>query len=359
MHKCNRDDCPPNVIKGPKIKCSKCKNECYLKCFGFDKADKIDGNETLKISLSNGASAYVYLTQLSLVCCSDTVPVADQKLFMPKMNKQRAQSKSRQTNESTESKIRNELTTIKNMLNSIRNSTDTNAADLLEIKSNTSEIIETVKQQSKPNNLEIRQKSTPSFSEMLKTNVQTPKPLKRLRRQLTETPNDKEMKKLPTPKKGTRDVTIGKPIAPRKMKPTFDKAVWVSGLHNETTVDEMINFVLSNTELNEKDQFECHKLVKKEADISKLSFVSFKISVNNEHFDMLMDPDTWPRSVSVREFRLKTTLGDFMPILNPQVNRESQKEKKLRLGEKNQTPSMNQSNNERMDMDVIEIEHDQ
>lgn len=345
MHKCSRDDCPPNVIKGPKIKCSKCNNECFMKCFGLEKAEKIEGNETIKIALPNGAAAFVYLTQVAFVCCSDGVAAPEQKNFMPKMIKQRATSRSRQPNETTD-KITSDISMIKTMLSSIRNATDKNAADLLDIKGNTNEIIDSIKTQNKPNIDENRMKPpTPSFTDILRINAPTPKSSKRLRRQVSENQADKSTQKLPTPKKGTRDITIGKQIVLRQPKPIFDKAIWVSGLHSETTVDEINDFLLSNTEIIDNSQFQCHKLVKKDADLTKLSFVSFKISTNNELFEHLMDPSIWPKSISVREFKLKPVFGDFLPAQGTPYQRESQREKKQRLTEKNeqQTPTTSEN----------------
>lgn len=57
--------------------------------------------------------------------------------------------------------------------------------------------------------------------------------------------------------------------------------------------------------------------MKKDADIEKLSFVSFKIDVAPEVFDILMDPENWPRNKQIREFvKLtppKPSLNDFLP----------------------------------------------
>lgn len=56
-----------------------------------------------------------------------------------------------------------------------------------------------------------------------------------------------------------------------------------------------------------------------------------------------MDPDTWPMGVSVREFLQKPKLGDFIDTLNTPKLRESQREKKQRLAEKNEQKSMKPS----------------
>lgn len=347
MHKCNREECPTLNVKGPKLKCAKCKNECFLKCYGFDKAEKVDGSETVQFNLPGGAVMYAYVQTIAFVCCESYVSSTELKSVMPKLNKQRAPSKTRATNnETAESFISNELATIKSLLTTIRNTTDANAADLEDIKSNTNELnvnIKTLGNSMRNETPRVQRLATSSFAEKLKSNARTPVSQKRYNRDMTEFPglNERARLKVPTPKKGTRAITIGKPVVQRQPKPTFDKAVWVSGLNSETTTEEMINYVLSNTSIEYKSQLDCHKLVKKDADLSKLSFVSFKISVNNDHFDILMNPDIWPNYVAVREFRQLTTFGDFITKVNT-PDQTPNNEKKQRTDGKNDIvqPSM-------------------
>lgn len=64
--------------------------------------------------------------------------------------------------------------------------------------------------------------------------------------------------------------------------------------------------------------------MKKGQDLSTLKFVSFKVAVNQDEFDVLMDPDVWPENVMVREFLQNVTLGDYFPAL-PNRNEKNQK----------------------------------
>lgn len=149
--------------------------------------------------------------------------------------------------------------------------------------------------------------TTPSFPRIANGNrrIYTPK-----RKLDTDNYPKKMIDNLPKPVHGTRDINIGPPPAakpsaapkPKNDKPKFEKSVWISKLDPSVSVDMMNEFILANTELTEKTQFNVHKLVKKDADISELSNVSFKIDVNEQHFDMLLNPEMWPMYVAVREF---------------------------------------------------------
>lgn len=99
----------------------------------------------------------------------------------------------------------------------------------------------------------------------------------------------------------------------RAEKPSFEKAVWVSRFQNDMTTEGIIDYIATNIET--KDRFNVHKLVKKDRDVSTLKFISFKIQVSERDFDVVMDPDVWPEEVMIREFHQSQTLGDFFPPL--------------------------------------------
>lgn len=343
-HKCDREQCAPINVNGPKTKCAKCKNVCFLKCFGMDSAEKIDNNETMKIKASDGSIVYAFVAHLAFVCCNDTLSSTEQKSAM-KIQSTRATSKTRQqkTTEMNEATIAKELFDIKTALATIKNSTDANSNDLNEIKSMSRELNEKIKKNEVLNIVENSSTSqpcetTPSFSNVVRNQWKT-QTAKRKIRQLNDEKITNNKVKMPTPKVGTRDIQIGRQITPRKvrdLKPKFDRAVWVSGLHRDTSVEEMSDIITENTDIKDKSLFECHKLVKKDADISKLTYVSFKISINSEYLDHLLDPDTWPNTISVREFLQKPTLGDYMPFLNTPRSQTAQRNKVQKTEQKNE-----------------------
>lgn len=128
--------------------------------------------------------------------------------------------------------------------------------------------------------------------------------------------------KFPSPKQGKKNVELGKPIPNRQLPPRksnpFTKSVWISRFHPETTPDEIENYITEHTEAKDKTKFKCVKLVKKDQDVTQMSFVSFKIDTTPEVFDILINPENWPQNKSVREFiRMsppKPKLEDFVPL---------------------------------------------
>lgn len=127
--------------------------------------------------------------------------------------------------------------------------------------------------------------------------------------------------KLPTPKQGKKDIQIGRPVVERQIVPRnvnpFTKAIWISKFNPETAPEELENYITEQTEVKDKTKFKCSKLVKKDADITQMSYVSFKIDVTPEVFDILINAENWPSNKHVREFvRMsppKPTIADFMP----------------------------------------------
>lgn len=102
----------------------------------------------------------------------------------------------------------------------------------------------------------------------------------------------------------------------KKLTDTLSKSVWVSGFHPDTTIEELEQHIVAHTAIKEVLKFKCTKLIKKDQDITKMSFVSFKIDVSPDDFETLASPDIWPQRIKVREFiRMsppKPTLGEFL-----------------------------------------------
>lgn len=75
--------------------------------------------------------------------------------------------------------------------------------------------------------------------------------------------------KFPTPKQGTKNAQIGQAIverqkALRNVNP-LSKSWRVSKSHLETTPEELVNYIIENTEVKDKSKFKYIKLVKKDA----------------------------------------------------------------------------------------------
>ena len=133
----------------------------------------------------------------------------------------------------------------------------------------------------------------------------------------------------PKPKTGTKTEFTGLSVVgkPKRIeKPKFTKALWVSRIGPETTEGELADWISKNTTVTDCSKFKAHKLVKKDCDLKSLKFVSFKIEMNDEEYNILCDPNIWPEEVMVREFLQGNTLGDHIfPALhakNPMKNVE-------------------------------------
>lgn len=307
-HKCNRDTCPPANINGPKMKCIKCKNQCYLKCFGLN----IDSTmNSIKIRLPNGIM-WVELATSQFSCCDVNPPPTELS-----SNQQKPKQTITQTATVSEldknHTMMNEMCEIKNLLNSIKVASDKNSNDLSEIKSSSTETVVLLKKatdrQIGSYRLAVNDHTmgtSGSTTPMDPNN--TPRTSKR-RFDETKTPKQTpkiNVNQLPKPIAGTRNVALGPTPAQRPNKsiemPTFEKAIWVSGLDPSVSIETMSDYITTNTKLVNKDDFKCHILVKKGADISKMRYISFKIDVKALDFDELIDSSNWPKHVSVREF---------------------------------------------------------
>lgn len=64
----------------------------------------------------------------------------------------------------------------------------------------------------------------------------------------------------------------------------------------------MIEYVSSNTPLKDPSKYFCKKLVKKDLDLTKLTYMAFRIDVTEDDFGVINNPDYWPTDTSVRAF---------------------------------------------------------
>lgn len=142
--------------------------------------------------------------------------------------------------------------------------------------------------------------------------------------------------KVPTPKSGTKDIEIGRPVVTRTFverktasrKPSeLPMTLCASNFHPETTTEELENYIIEHTEVKDKTKFKCSKLVKKDADLTQLTFVSFKIDVSPEAYEILKQKENWPKNKTIREFSKlsppKISLSNFMPPNNSKANTTS------------------------------------
>lgn len=329
QHKCSANGCPRAVINGPKIKCCKCENICYLQCYGFEAGAKVDGLETVKIT-SNGSVFTTYLSTMAFSCCTQTLSPNEQKSALKLPSASRSSSKTRaQKPSESEQKIANELSSIKEMLTSLKNATDANTVEIAAIKSLSTETEANVKKVTEQN--ATTQFSTPmapaaAYVHNFRTRsyaravAGTPKSTKRPR---SKSPV-REKSQFPEAKVGKKSNVNGLQVVPkvvrnRDVNPIFAKALYVSRLNPATTNEALSDYIVENTSVKDKTKFKVYKMIKKGVDESTLKFVSFKVEMNEEELEVLDDASLWPEGVLVREFQQvpKNELGRHFPGLPP------------------------------------------
>lgn len=328
-HKCD-DQCPSAAKRGPKLKCCKCGNLCYLNCFDFEAGEKIDGQQTVKLSLNGRLVFSTFVSTMAFSCCSNTMTPSEQTnkkngLKLPSV--QRSTSTTRAATKSNEEQLlANKLNSIEEMLISIKNATESNTAEIAAIKSLSTKTDATVKKVSEQN-ATMQQLSTPKGPAMqyvtnyrarsyaaaaAQTAAGTPSG-KRKREQT----NEPQKPNFPEPKVGTNSNGNGLKVVPkviRAEKPTFTKAMYVGGLGPDTENAEIAEYITQFTPVQDANKFKVHKMVKKGVDLGTLKSVSFKVELNEHELEMLNKPELWPQGVLVREFTLvpKNQLGNYL-----------------------------------------------
>lgn len=64
MHTCNRDNCLPTNIAGPKTNCIKCKKLCYLLCYGAEKSS----TGMVRFKLTNNLTIFIDVMKTQFAC---------------------------------------------------------------------------------------------------------------------------------------------------------------------------------------------------------------------------------------------------------------------------------------------------
>lgn len=355
-HLCDRDDCPPNNASGPKAKCMKCGIIVFLFCHGFRKGD----NDSVKLKMPDGSIMRVPVEKIEWICqpcrppsnesstANSTKPTANDASTATALNvlKDWIAEKHKEIVSRLDEigpLVEENLFVTKGVDRKLDNNNQNEAGTMnarklakeLFGKSNT-DVQQTIQN---------RTPKRPLYSTVLQhTTPVTPNPtasngsIKRKRNTeiiMVDNTSAEMVKKakIPTPKQGTKDIQIGKPIETRsielKAPNPLSKSVWVSGFHPETTQEELEDYIVNNTPLNEKTKFKCFRLTRKDQDITKMSFISFKIDVAQADYDNMISPDMWPQRIKVREFiRMappKVTFGQHLPSLNKSPTERSSK----------------------------------
>lgn len=120
-------------------------------------------------------------------------------------------------------------------------------------------------------------------------------------------------------------VTIVTRQRPQRPVNRLVKSVYVSRLEKTITTDDVTAFVKKKIPEADDADFNLRLLVKKDGDLSKLSFVSFRLQCTMELYTKFMDPSFWPSHVMIGDFidkpKPRSTFGSFIPASgNESVN---------------------------------------
>lgn len=102
--------------------------------------------------------------------------------------------------------------------------------------------------------------------------------------------------------KGSASKIEGVTVSSTKLIPAKTKTIFVSRLKPSTSCEEVLDHLVSSNLIANQSDAKCFKLVKSGRDLSELSFVSFKLVVPEESFELIIDPSVWPEKIAVREF---------------------------------------------------------
>lgn len=340
-HSCDREKCPPTYVSGPKSNCFLCKKLCYFQCYGLISGVSLNYYMNLSTE-TNADKPFTPMSNIQFICsaCVTTVNSGTQMPAVESASGGSGRNTPNSSSKVTMKSIMTELSKMQGLMENVQATACENNKKLNTIDAATNEIRlnaqAILKKTDMPNQIpQVHQpnlfsplllshgvQSKSSYSAALRTNT-TPINTPKRRRDENESMRPTNV---PKPKVGTRVNAIGLSVVrlptpkPRNEIRKFEKAIWISRLNPSTTPEEILEYISANTAVTDVSKLNCHKLVKKDRDLSTLSFVSFKIEMNTDDFNILCDPSVWHEGVMVREFLevRNRTLGAF--LLNPTDN---------------------------------------
>lgn len=345
-HTCNRDDCPPENVKGPKALCFACKKLCYFACYGVavnqSNSTSYNGKKNDYHFASTSHFQFICAECLSSPSSASSQSQLNDSITTPKSDKITIRAIMTEV-----VKLHDQLKSLQTSSNETNDKLDTIDVKTNDIKSNTDAVLTKIDLQLTNNNgpfiFGSSAAATRPFRPMLNRGTpitaningsSTPCSAKRRRPGTPASAHPSKKRSFPSPQMGTNTnvgklVIVDKPVRqkPTEKISTHEKAIWVSRFAPNTSEDDIRHYIAIHTSAS--PNINVRKLVKKDQDLSKLNFVSFKIEVNASDFAILNDKSAWPVNVPVRAFEetvkpKPVTLGDFLTNnLNGQQTRKS------------------------------------
>ncbi|KAL9705216.1 hypothetical protein quinque_008734 [Culex quinquefasciatus] len=126
------------------------------------------------------------------------------------------------------------------------------------------------------------------------------KAIEEVKAELAET--NERLTKVPKASVGRKVMKFAVPILPTTDGHDDMVWIWLSSFPPTVTEDDIRVMVRECLSFDDDEIIDVKMLVKKDADISKLRAVSFKVGVDLKHEETALDGDNWPAGVSFREF---------------------------------------------------------
>lgn len=317
---CSRDNClPANVKIDTMVKCFRCQHEIHLPCIGIKcKAAEIS---------SPNVRFFCDECLNETITTNDANEVIDLNASMDVMSTPKKRI--------TIQAIMKEVNQLKSIVEENGKKLDSIDAKTTTICTSTDSLVNKALRPSLANTPYVTPFGTPKNPTPLKsyktyaaaarhgaTNGSSSIASAKRKRVNDESENAVKKFDAPKPKVGTKKTATALNIVPTVTKPkptekpSFSKSIWISRFNPTTEPSEIANYIVAETPVIDKAKFNVHKLVKKSADLSTMKFVSFKIELNEEEYNVLNDSDMWPEHVMVRPFIENQTLGSFFPSLH-------------------------------------------
>lgn len=104
-------------------------------------------------------------------------------------------------------------------------------------------------------------------------------------------------------------------IAPRR--PKLSKSIYVSRIDSSVKVEDIAGHIKERIPEIKDDEFSLRLLVKKDQQMDKLTFVSFRLLCTESRYEVLISPSLWPAHVMIGDFLQKPSekgsiFGDFL-----------------------------------------------
>lgn len=353
---CSRDDCPPaNVKKEITVNCGKCNCTIHLMCIGIAKtADEVLFHKNIFVV----CNSCLYVNSTSNI--SNLTSNSSTSISTPSSSKVLAKTPKNTKNVSVD--ITPKSTTQRSMYDFTRPSPSIDKTDemlslLHDIKSSISKhrnetksyaaVLSEIKESTRKPNYNANSNAFPMYSSVAQGNSSsnnndfpslTSRPSKRKINEISSLDTPKRMRtsakagsiqksvfsgrKLISGTNNEVNHGLGSPvkIIPRTTQKSdfmrkLTKFIYLSRLKTNVTDQLISTYIKSNITGVSDDDFALRMLVKKDQDLTELSFISYRLNCTNELFDKLMEPSFWPSHVMIGEFierKKNNDLGSFL-----------------------------------------------